>query len=200
MAHIVAPADPAYDSQFAAVGRLVDKWAQLEFAIDQAIWQLANVEQMLGACITAQLIGVNGRLQALRSLLQARGASEPTIKKVGTFAGSLSTLQNDRHRAAHDPRMVHTATGNLERLQITAKNQVVFGFQPEDVDSLSATTAQIAAKVVEFGELFTAITAELNALPDTAQPTLRKIVPVKKDASDQTTTAAPPENPLSPPR
>ena len=81
MAHIVAPADPAYDSQFAAVGRLVDKWAQLEFAIDQAIWQLANVEQMLGACITAQLIGVNGRLQALRSLLQARGVSEPTIKK-----------------------------------------------------------------------------------------------------------------------
>jgi hypothetical protein len=96
--------------------------------------------------------------------------------------------------------MVHTATGNLERLQITAKNQVVFGFQPEDVDSLSATTAQIAAKVVEFGGLFAAIAAELNVLPDTAQPTLRKIVSVKKDASDQTTTAAPPDNPLSPPR
>ena len=139
MAHYPVPSDPKYDSQFSAIGRLVETWAQLEFHIDQAIWQVAQVEQMFGACITAQMIGVNGRLRALRSLLQVWGAPESHIDAIGKFAGSLRGLQQRRHRVAHDPRMVNAGTGALERLQNTADNKLVFGFEMEDTESLKET-------------------------------------------------------------
>ena len=176
MAHIPAPSDPVYDPHFAAIGRLVDAWAQLEFHIDYAIWQLANVEQSFGACITSQLIGVNNRLRALRSLLSLRGASQATIKEVGKFANSLGDLQQKRHRAAHDPRMIHKDTGIMDRLEITADNKLVFGFQPENIDSLVDARAKIAAKVAEFRTLFARFADELNALPASSQPTLRRII------------------------
>lgn len=183
MAHHPVPSDQKFDPQFAAIGRLVETWAQLEFHIDQAIWQLAQVEQMFGACITAQMIGVNGRLRALRSLLQVWGASEATVKAVGRFAGSLSDLQQKRHRAAHDPRLVNWSTGKLERLEITADNKLVFGFEPEDAESLKGTREKIAAKIEEFKILFATIAAEVNSLLETSPPKLRRIVPMRDDAN-----------------
>jgi len=180
MARTAAPSDPKYDPHFAAAGRLVETWAQLEFRIDQAIWELAGVEQMFGACITAQLIGVNGRLRALRALVRLRGGSDALIRELGTFAGSLSRLQHERHRVAHDPRMIHKETGAMERLEITADNSLTFGFQPESPDTLLATRNEIAAKVREFIALFERTRRELSSLPEKSRPQLRRIVPVKR--------------------
>jgi hypothetical protein len=33
------------ESQFAAIGKVADAWATLEFFINQTIWELMNVEQ-----------------------------------------------------------------------------------------------------------------------------------------------------------
>jgi hypothetical protein len=179
MAHAMAPLDQ-HEAHFAAVGRLVDTWAHLEFNIDQAIWELAGVDQAFGACITAQLIGVNGRLRALRALLKARGASDKSIGSIGKFAGSLSALQQKRHRAAHDPRMVHLETEFLERLEVTADNSLVFGFQPEDAKTLSATRDEIENKMNQFRELYHRCVLEIGALPDTSRPRLPRITLLPK--------------------
>ena len=79
MARTEVPSDPKYDPHFAAIGRVAETWAQLEFHIDTAIWEFAQVEQMFGACITSQLIGVNNRFRALSSLVQARNGSNESV-------------------------------------------------------------------------------------------------------------------------
>jgi hypothetical protein len=47
-----------YDSRFdpycLAVGRIAGIWAQMEFIINQAIWELMEVGA--GACLTAQIV------------------------------------------------------------------------------------------------------------------------------------------------
>lgn len=48
--------DTRFDPYMLRVGRVAVVWAALEFAINQAIWQLANVEAGAGACITSQII------------------------------------------------------------------------------------------------------------------------------------------------
>jgi len=49
--------DPRFNPYMQAVGKIATVWAGLEFSINQAIWELCNVEAAAGACITAQLIG-----------------------------------------------------------------------------------------------------------------------------------------------
>src|SRR3954447_12643747 len=130
------------------------------------------------------MIGVNGRLRAIRSLLRAHGASDASIKIVGTFAGTLGTLQQKRNRAAHDPRMVHIDTESIDRLEITADNKLVLGFQPESVNSLTEITLQIDRKVDEFRDIIQKCVNEINALPYTSRPPLRQIVPLSKNESN----------------
>ncbi len=126
MARTEVPSDPKYDPHFAAIGRVAETWAQLEFHIDTAIWEFAQVEQMFGACITSQLIGVNNRFRALSSLVQARNGSNESVKAIRKFGASLNALQQQRHRAVKDPRHIHSDTGELTRLEFTADHKLVF--------------------------------------------------------------------------
>jgi hypothetical protein len=137
---------------------------------------------MFGACITAQLIGVNGRLRALQSLLILHGASDASLKALRGFTGSLGPLQTKRNRAAHDPRMVHVESQRLDRLELTAVNKPVFGFQPEDSTTLDAISSEIGVKIEEFRALFNSILAEVNSLPDTSRPLLQRIIPLIADS------------------
>jgi len=164
VAHAPAPSDPKFDPHFAAIGRLVDRWAHLEHQIDLAIWATAHVEQMFGACITAQLIGVNGRLRALRALLELHGASEASLKKLGAFATAIYPLQIKRNRAAHDPRMVSSATQALDRLELTAANSLVFDFQPEDAGKLQSISDEIGSQITAFRSLFGQILNEIKLI------------------------------------
>ena len=47
--------DKRFDPYVIAVGRIANIWAQLEFNINQAIWELCNVETGAGACVTSQI-------------------------------------------------------------------------------------------------------------------------------------------------
>src|ERR1700722_17968754 len=70
------PKDDWYDARFdpymRAVGKIATMWGALEFAINQAIWELCNVEAAAGACITSQLIGSGPRMRAFISLIDFR--------------------------------------------------------------------------------------------------------------------------------
>lgn len=180
MAHTRDMGDPKYDSHFAAIGRLADIWALLEFEIDQAIWEFAEVEQMYGACITAQLIGINGRLRALASLVKIRTGNEDLAKKVNIFAADVYSLSVARNRAVHDPRMRNATTDEIDRREITADRTLVFEFRTEDAKRLDSIRNEIGKKAEEFATLHEAIRAALQALPETDRPKLTRIKPVKK--------------------
>jgi hypothetical protein len=61
------------------VGRVASDWAGLEYCINEAIWMTADVSPALGACMTAQIFNINGRLIALVALLKERGANGKLI-------------------------------------------------------------------------------------------------------------------------
>jgi hypothetical protein len=89
MAHAKAPPGQ-HAEHFEAIGRLIDTWAHLEFQIDHAIWALVGADQATIACVTSQLIGVNNRLRALRSLLILRGATKTQPKKLANLPRALA--------------------------------------------------------------------------------------------------------------
>ena len=192
------PADPKYDQHFAAIGRVVDTWAQLEFAIDQAIWSLMHTHQMFIACVTAQLIGTGARHRALAALIKLHGSSEKQLGEINKFFSERYHLQIKRNRCAHDPRMIFSGSGKLERLEITADKSLTFDFQPETVESLEKIRAEIADAIEQFATMFNRIAAELNALPDKARPPLNQILPAKQAVVIPTTEPSVPQPPPKP--
>ena len=60
---LLAPGPLPEDHPFyALVGRVASEWAHLEHIIDLTIWKLLDVDDRLGACLTAQYPGVGHRL------------------------------------------------------------------------------------------------------------------------------------------
>jgi hypothetical protein len=173
------------DDHAALVGRVADLWAQFEFQIDLGIWRLANTHQQLAACITAQLQSIHPRLKAFGALVAVSGGSEESIKDVSRFQGSISGLAERRNRAIHDPRYRQNSTGDIHRLEITAKPHVQFGFVHEPQSELRAFIETIHGKTREFMALRDRIVAEIDALPSESQPLLHKIKFSQKSTSNQ---------------
>jgi hypothetical protein len=60
------------ESHYAAVGKVASHWADFEHRIQWAIWNIAELDNLTGACITAQ-IGNSGRMHdALIALLRLK--------------------------------------------------------------------------------------------------------------------------------
>ena len=198
MAHIPTPINSEYDQHLAAVARVIDAWAHLELHIDQAIWRLAALEQAPGACITAQLIGVNRRLRALAALVRLYGGSDESVSAINKFAGRLGSLQQQRDRSVHDSRWLNPATGKLDRLEVSAQRELVFEFRAEDIESLMRFRNQIIGRITSFQTLFQRILGELDALPDTDRPPLPKLIPLMREravpASDREGHPPPPRS------
>jgi hypothetical protein len=72
--------DARFDPYMLAVGKIATVWAGLEFAINQAIWELCNVEAPVGACVTAQLIGPMGSW--LTSIPSAQESYRDVIRRL----------------------------------------------------------------------------------------------------------------------
>src|SRR5260370_35378382 len=78
---------PIPDAHYAAMGKVADAWADLEFEVDRLIWHLLGTNQALGACVTSQMISIHPRLQALRALAELCEISKPVMERLGTFVG-----------------------------------------------------------------------------------------------------------------
>ena len=98
---------PIPDDHYAALGKVADAWADLEFELDQLIWQLLRTPQALGACVTSQLIGLGPRIRALRSLVHLWEVSDPIANKLARFEGDTAPLVEKRNRAIHDKRLIN---------------------------------------------------------------------------------------------
>src|SRR3954467_10829696 len=70
------PYDESFNEHMIALGRVAAMWADFEFLINESIWELANVERQVGACITAQLIGPAPRFRTLIALAHLRDAND----------------------------------------------------------------------------------------------------------------------------
>lgn len=179
MAKIHGP-DSIPDTHAALMGHLANAWAEFEFEIDQGIWALTNTAQQLSACITSQLISAHPRMKAFIALVEVRGGSKKTIDALKRFNGNtVSGLAEMRNRRIHDPRYKDRATGNIHRLEITAKPAVQFGFLPEPAKELEDIIGDIWKCIDGFISLRNSVLSEIDALPPESRPQLRQIVAVR---------------------
>ncbi|WP_372785807.1 hypothetical protein [Phenylobacterium sp.] len=167
----------------AAIGRIANAWAYLEFAIDNTTWQLAGVPDMVGACMTAQMFSIQPKMRALISLAELRGISAATLSRLRKFNGDrIGGLQEARNRSVHDTRVMHTRTGKVTRLQVTAHGPLVFGFQFEPIAELHKIRKRVEQAVQEYLGLRDELLAEFRALPEKSGRQLDNIRPGHGDS------------------
>lgn len=149
-------------AHYAAMGRVADTWADLEFAIDHAIWRLMRTDQAFGACVTSQLVSVHPRSKALLSLLSLYVVADETMGKLNSVLGRAAGFSEKRNRLIHDKRMLRHSTGTVIRFEVSARKDLIFGEQPESVSDLNDFCEQIGKLIIEFDTVMEAIWGELN--------------------------------------
>jgi hypothetical protein len=163
--------DDWYDNRFdryaTAVGRIAGIWAQLEFVINDAIWELANVESGAGACITAQIIPSNPRMRALISLVHYRGAKQELLTELNRFRHQIDGLGQQRNRFIHDPASINLETGEIQRVNITAELKLDFSCHSVDYDKMASLHAKIKMAIMRFRDLYNRVLNELPPWPKT---------------------------------
>jgi hypothetical protein len=161
------PGNPQFDEYMKWLGHIATIWATLEFQINMAIWELANVERWAGACITTQLFSPSSRTRALLSLIQIRGASPEIIEKVNKFAKSVIGLGRRRNEYIHDTWCVEENTGEVKRIHATMEGSFKFGFTPTDIKELQRLYNDIKGSLARFDQLRDEVFQSLPPWPRT---------------------------------
>lgn len=139
MVRLFSPELPHDDPHYAAVGHATALWGMLEHTIDAAITELAELDREWDnseaiACLTAQMISVHARLDALIALAHLREISPELIKELNSFSNELRPLSMKRNRLVHDP-LVRKPVGDGEVFQLKTttkgpKGSLEWGYYP----------------------------------------------------------------------
>ncbi len=163
------------EEHLAAIGIVASWWARLEFEVDRTTWRVVGIGDALGACMTAQISSVHGKLKALLAACGERGIEPKIIEQLSSFRGAINGLTEARNRSVHDPRMVNQATNLVHRLQITAQKNLVFDFLPEHIESLWKIANSIEEKLHEFIDIQTTILKSIESLEDQKERMIHKV-------------------------
>lgn len=159
------------------IGEGATWWAALELYTNECIWFLAGTPPALGACLTAQIFNIDGRLRALQSLLRIRRASDATIRDVSRFSDECRGPSEKRNRLIHDP-WGRSHEGRSSKIEITAKKALKFELRDVELSEVEADVAAISRCVMRFVEIRAKILAELPTLPEIPRSELHPIVQV----------------------
>jgi hypothetical protein len=133
------------DEHFCAIGKVADAWATLELWINRAIWELMDVEQRAGACVTAHIGSFGARIRALIALIALRGGDDKVIKTLNKFCTDAEGLGRQRNRVIHDAWFGQQGTRNPHQFVATADRKLDFGFKPVPTEDLYELLAKIQA-------------------------------------------------------
>jgi hypothetical protein len=158
------------------IGHAASQWAMLEYYINDTIWSLSDTAPTLGACSTAQIYTIDGRLKALLSLLKLRRASKSLIVKVNKFAENMRAPSEYRNRLVHDPWGKRVPTGQTVKIEITANKKLRFENRVVDLKDLQKQVDVIVDVMLAFVEIRDTILNEIPTLPKMSQKELRPIV------------------------
>jgi hypothetical protein len=154
-------------------------WSDLEFEIDYTIWDLMDAPQALSACLTAQLISPIPKLNALLSLLRLYEFGENLEDRLSQFSGNIGGLVERRNRIVHDKRIWDPQTGDVSRINVTARGRLKFGKQPESLDDLMDFAKSVMAARTKFLKIRDEIIQRrdaFKALPADKKPQLPRLV------------------------
>jgi hypothetical protein len=162
---------PADSPIYSLVGQVASDWAHLEHVLDLTIWELAEIPQQLGACMTAQIAGHHNKCDTIIALANHRGLSPATVKKVEVLKGALYDVSNPRNRIVHDPWILiskSTSDGHSHdpgQYKSMARKELKFGANKAEIELLEDTIKKIQQKIADCSALRALISAELKTLP-----------------------------------
>ena len=154
---------PEFDPYFFSIGQLAILWAEFEFSVNDAIWELSNVSRKAGSCMTWQLIGPAPRFRCLVSLLNLRKVPQELVKAFNVLSSDADSLGRQRNRYLHDPIMLDTTDNSIQRLEITADRFVKHGFIPIEVGEIGKLCIAIDELDLKFEDLYLRVLAETPA-------------------------------------
>jgi hypothetical protein len=161
------PYGSKFDPYFTAIGRVANAYSQLEFKMNDSIWELANVARSAGVCMTAQMIGPAPRNRCLLALLKFRNASHELITEFNKIGTKIEGLAARRNRYVHDPFVLLPDTGEIRRMESTADKSIRYGFMNAEIGDLKQLATDIDTVADEFDQLYLRAVAELPAWPRT---------------------------------
>lgn len=150
-----------------ALGRLATAWSEYELHLNIYIWELANVEKIAGSCMTSQMIGPGPRLRCLLSLLELRKAPAEIINAFNSHATKAEKIGRQRNRLIHDPWMLESKTGQINRIEITADKHVRHAFVGGEVKEIDELFFKLSKLIDEAESLWSRVETELPPWPRT---------------------------------
>jgi len=148
------------------IGRIASLWSLLENTIDETIWQLADVKDEPGACLTAQLAGIRPRLIVLEALVQLRGEDKDFIKQIASFTQKAQTTSERRNRAIHDAVLYiepDSERREVARWRIIAQRKLDMGTVKPDLDWYRKVALEIGTLFEEYQTVEAKIFAKFPA-------------------------------------
>lgn len=159
------PENNTLEAHFTAVGKIAAHWALLETLIDMTLWEITSFKDELGACLTAQLMGLGPRLNALGAAVSYFDLSKKLREDLEAFGKKTMGAGEQRNRAVHDPWLLDKETGEQKKIRITAKKALTFKTVTVSIDELHRIDEIIVSLVNEFWVLQERIIWEWLALP-----------------------------------
>jgi hypothetical protein len=144
----------------ALVGRVAAEWSQVEHFLDIAIWRLAKVDDVTGACMTAQIIGSFPRLMAIKALCIHRKVDGKISDQVKNLSQKMKGSQDRRNRILHDAWYVMETDGvesETQQFKSMARDEWLFGFHEVDEAYVNETLEKIGRRLTEASTLAGAI-------------------------------------------
>lgn len=152
------------EPHFAAVGRMVDACAGLDLCIDYMIWELLGIDQLSGACVTAQMISIHPRMHALLALAHLKGATASLVE-LRKFYTDMGGLAEKRNRLVHDKRLVNYHTEEVAIFTISAKHSLKFGIVQETTKELDGFAQTMKSMTKRFEAIAEKIRHEISKSP-----------------------------------
>src|SRR5258707_11836060 len=187
--------DPRFQEHMKWLGHVAAISASLDLSVNMTIWELANVERWIGACLTTQIFSPSSRFRVLISLVHVRGGKPEIISKIHKCAESAGGLSRRRNSYVHDTWAVDESTGEVKRIHVTMEGAFSFGFTPTSVDELKRLYDDIQDGIRRFDLLREEIFRSLPPWPRTQFSLSRGIRSYPLDrSSGQQEPQPPPES------
>lgn len=130
----IQQAERVIEPYYVTIGKISSRWSMIEQQVDDAIWQLADVDPEKGACITSQIASVEYRLRSLISLVTLLGGSEELIGKLNTFTRQANSHSAARNRIIHDPILYHEELSCVVVMRLSANKTLRYEVEPISLD------------------------------------------------------------------
>ena len=156
------------------IASIANTSATIEYYVNHSIWIVAKVEAPSGACITAQIYTLQGRLSALLALLKMHRAPDKIIKRVNKFTEAVRGPSENRNRVIHDIWLMDNRDPtSMGRMETTASKTLKFRIEDVPLTKLEGIYAELSACRLEMWHI-------RNEISD-AQPSFPGIPPSELD-------------------